>query len=118
MQKKGGVIGINGVGIFLGNNDARTEKIVEHIDYIVQKVGAEHVGIGLDCVFNPDEIKSYVEKNPNIFPAKYNFENVIVAQPEQFSEIGDMLALRGYSEIAINNILGENFLRVAKAVWR
>lgn len=116
--ENGGVIGINGIGIFLGNNDTRTEKIVEHIDYVAQMVGAEHVGIGLDCIFAKDEAKGYVEKNPDTFPAKYGFDDVSVAEPEQFSEIGGLLALRGYSENAINNILGENFLRIAKAVWK
>lgn len=114
----GGVIGINGVGIFLGHNDIRTEKIIEHIDYIVQKVGPNHVGIGLDCVFNQDEIKNYVKNNPDTFPAKYHFDDVAIAQPEQFPEIGNLLAKKGYPESAINNILGQNFFRVASAVWR
>jgi len=116
--KKGGVIGINGIGLFLGNNDIRTEKIIEHIDYVSQKVGAEHVGIGLDCIFDTDEIKNYVKNNPDTFPEKYGFNDVAVAQPEQFSEIEELLTLRGYSENEINNILGENFLRIAKSIWK
>lgn len=116
--KTGGVIGINGIGIFLGNNDVRTEKIAEHIDYVAQKVGAEHVGIGLDCIFDSDEVKGYVENNPDTFPVKFGFDDVSVAEPEQFSEIGKLLASRGYSAKDINNILGENFLRVASAVWK
>ncbi len=115
---KNGVIGINGIGIFLGNNDIRTEKIVEHIDYVAQLVGAEHVGIGLDCVFDLAEVQSFVENNPNSFPAELGFDNVAIAQPEQFPEIGSLLSLRGYSENDINHILGENFLRIAKTVWR
>lgn len=115
--KRGGVIGINGIGIFLGNNDTRSERIVEHIDYVVQLVGSQHVGIGLDCVFNPDEIKSFVDANPNTFPSNYGFEEVRVAQPEQFPIIGQQLMQRGYSEKDINNILGQNFLRIAKMVW-
>ncbi|MHB1949414.1 MAG: dipeptidase [Gammaproteobacteria bacterium] len=113
--EKKGVIGINGVGIFLGDNDVRSETIVEHIDYIAQKVGAEYVGIGLDCLFAPEEIKVYVKNNPSYFPVE---QDIAIAQPEQFSEIGCLLKTRGYSEDDINNILGENFLRVAKAVWK
>lgn len=115
---KHGVIGINGIGIFLGNNDVITEKIAEHIDYVAQLVGAEHVGIGLDCVFDTEEAESFVKDNPDTFPAKYGFNDVAVAKPEQFSEIGELLSLRGYSEYDINNILGENFLRIARTVWR
>ena len=116
--KKGGVIGINGIGIFLGHNDIRTERIVEHIDYVAQLVGPKHVGVGLDCVFNPAEIKNFANNNPEIFPSQHGFGDVKVAQPEQFSEISELLALRHYSEDDINNILGENFLRIAKVVWR
>lgn len=114
----GGVIGINGIGTFLGNNDIRTEKIVEHIDYVVQMVGPKHVGIGLDCIFDENEMKHYAEKNPHAFPVEYGFDNVAVSEPEQFIEIREQLKLRAYSEDAINNILGENFFRIAKTVWK
>ena len=50
-----GVVGINGVGIFLGENDASTRAIVRAIDYAVEVVGPAHVGIGLDYVFDQDE---------------------------------------------------------------
>lgn len=116
--KGGGVVGINGVGIFLGENETDTDKIVQHIDYVAQIVGSEHVGIGLDCIFSPDEAKSYVKNNPDTFPEKYGFNDVAVAVPEQFSEIGALLSQKGYSEGDINNILGENFLRIARVIWK
>lgn len=116
--EKNGVIGINGIGIFLGNNDTRTEKIVEHIDYVTQLVGPEYVGIGLDCVFAEDELKNYVKENPDIFPSQHGFNNVAVANPEQFAEIPELLIKKGYSQESIAQIMGGNFYRVAKAVWR
>ena len=36
----GGVVCVNGVGRFLGDPEARTEAIVRHVDYLVQRVGA------------------------------------------------------------------------------
>jgi membrane dipeptidase len=113
----GGVIGINGIGIFLGNNDTSSEKIIDHVEYIIDKVGTQHVGIGLDCIFS-ENIKECVKQNPDYFPIKLGFENVAVAKPEQFLEIGEILSLRGYSQPDINNILGENFLRIANLVWK
>ncbi|MDA0952930.1 MAG: membrane dipeptidase, partial [Proteobacteria bacterium] len=44
----GGVVGIVGIGIFLGNNDIRTATLADHIDHYVNLVGPSHVGIGLD----------------------------------------------------------------------
>lgn len=37
----GGVIGINGIGPFLGNNDNSSETFARHVDYVVQLVGPE-----------------------------------------------------------------------------
>ncbi|MCC2113863.1 MAG: membrane dipeptidase, partial [Hyphomicrobiales bacterium] len=43
----GGVVGINGLGIFLGDNDVSNETFVNHACYVADLVGPEHVGIGL-----------------------------------------------------------------------
>ena len=64
----GGVVGINGVGIFLGENDVSTEAIVRAIDYVVDAIGPEHVGLGLDYVFDQDELHAYVAEHRNTFP--------------------------------------------------
>ena len=50
----GGVIGINGIGSFLGGDTCDAERIVRHIDYLVDLVGIDYVGIGLDSVLNPE----------------------------------------------------------------
>jgi membrane dipeptidase len=116
--KKGGIIGINGIGIFLGNNDTSTNKIVDHIEFIIEKAGISHVGIGLDCIFDSTEMKTYVKDNPTIFPNSLGFDNVKVAEPEQFSEIRHLLTCRGYKQNEINSVMGGNFLRIANLVWK
>src|SRR5207244_1237923 len=40
--KTGGVVGLNGIGIFLGDNDISTETFVRHLDYVVQLIGPQH----------------------------------------------------------------------------
>ena len=50
--KSGGVICINGVGVFLGNNEASPETVLKHIIYVAELVGTQHVGIGTDCEAN------------------------------------------------------------------
>lgn len=116
--KIGGVVGINGVGIFLGNNETHSLKIVEHIEYIIKLVGVSHVGIGLDCLFNSKEMTMIAQNNPFYFPKGYGFDEVNLAQPEQFNEIQQILKTRGYNSEEINMILGDNFVRVAKQIWK
>ncbi len=115
----GGVIGINGIGVFLGRNDSRTETIVRHIDYVVQLVGPEHVGIGLDYVFDQQELDDFLKKNPETFPPALGYrDGLAMVRPEQTPEIVESLIKLGYSNRDLRLILGENHLRIAKQVWK
>jgi membrane dipeptidase len=119
--RTGGVIGINGVGIFLGDNDASSESVVRAIDYAVQVVGPEHVGLGLDYVFDRAELSAFIEANATTFPSGYGYtENgpVQFAGPTQLPDVTSALVELGYSTDAIMGILGGNFFRVASQVWR
>lgn len=60
--------GITGIGIFLGNNDVSTENYVRNIDYVVQMVGAEHVGIGLDYVYDMEALINFARNHPEQYP--------------------------------------------------
>jgi membrane dipeptidase len=115
----GGVVGITGVGIFLGDNDVRTETIVRHIDHVVELVGPEHVGIGLDstCGESTDDL---LTSDDSYWPAGngYDTPNIRFAEPEQVPELATQLLSRGYSDADVRAILGGNFLRVARQVWR
>ena len=114
----GGVIGINGVGIFLGDNDASASAMARHIDYAVQLVGPDHVGIGTDFVFDNDDLSQELA-NTELFPESYqNWDGYKFVAPEQLPELEAELDRLGYSAGDIAAITGGNFLRVAKAVWK
>ncbi|WP_399892562.1 dipeptidase [Streptomyces sp. BBFR51] len=115
----GGVIGVNGVGIFLGDNDTSTEAIVRHIDHTVDLVGWEHVGLGLDYCFEADDVNDELTRNPELFPPGYDkWDRIDFIEPERLPAIAAALSDRGYSGEATRGILGENFLGVAENVWR
>jgi membrane dipeptidase len=119
--QRGGVIGINGVGIFLGDNDSSSESLVRAIDYAVQLVGPEHVGLGLDFVFDRDELDAFIADNATTFPSGYGYTEsgrVQFASPAQLPEVASGLVELGYSPDAIKGIVGGNFFRVASQVWR
>jgi membrane dipeptidase len=116
--RRGGLIGINGIGRFLGLNDDRSETYVRHVDYIVQLVGPEHVAIGLDYVFDVKELYEYVARHPQIFPPEQFRQGYKLVKPEQLPEIVAGFVRLGYSDAAIRCILGENVLRLARQIWR
>lgn len=115
----GGAIGVNGIGLFLADNDAATEQIVRHIDYISTLVGPEHVSLGIDYAYDQQEMNDYIRNNPKLFPTKTGYSTTMqLVVPEQIPEIGEQLLERGYSQTQVNGILGNNLVRIAEQVWR
>jgi membrane dipeptidase len=107
IANKDGVIGINSFGEFLDLSikNFTLERFIDHIDYVVNLIGIDHVGIGPDFL-------DYAT-SPSIVRRKY---------PMDFYDITCIPSLkarldkRGYSKCDIDKILGENFARIYKRV--
>lgn len=117
----GGVIGVNGIRLFLDAKEDFAGPMARHIDYMVQRVGPDHVGIGLDISFDlgvddhpPHEDRRFW------WPAsgRYSRTGVGSAGPEVLPEIEQLLRKRGYDDAAVDKIFGLNFARVAAQTWR
>ncbi len=116
----GGVVGVAGVGRFLGPNGPTIAHLVEHIDYMVEKIGPEHVGIGMDTVFKKDDFGGFLEKHRDYWPVRQYAPGAKIGYipPDDFPKVTQALLDRGYDETAIRGILGGNFLRIASQVWK
>jgi membrane dipeptidase len=112
----GGVIGINGIGDFLTGTSS--EIFVQNIEYVMNLVGPEHVGLGLDYVIDKQELIDYLNNHPDVFPPEKFSDYLAMVEPEQIPEFTGLLHQKGYSEQIISGILGGNFLRVAQQVWK
>ena len=118
----GGVVGVTGVGLFLGPEGAAVEHLVEHIDHMVSLVGPEHVGIGMDSVLEAEESGSDIPHNPEYWPERQysggGLSSSSYIPPEAFPQVTAKLLERGYKDWDVRAILGENFLRIASQVWQ
>jgi membrane dipeptidase len=115
----GGLVGINGVGIFLGKNDVSSEAYARHVDHVVQLVGPQHVSIALDYVFDTAELTAYVEAMKSTFPSGMGYElDAQFVQPEQLEEIVSVLQGWGYRDEDLRAVLGGNLIRLAREVWK
>lgn len=113
IAEKGGVIGINFWPDFLGSNPT-VEDILNHIDYISDLVGVDHVGLGPDYVESEEE-KSYMDYLAEGRSPRQPFPSGI----EDITKLKNVtrgLVSRGYSNPEIKKILGENLLRVFREV--
>jgi len=117
--RSGGVIGLNGFGMFLGaSDDNSTETAVRHIDYLASLVGADHVGLGLDYVFDAKEMDDDILARPDIYPPDKGYgAGLAMIEPERIPWIAEALLKRGYSDADVQGVLGHNHLRVARQVW-
>ncbi len=99
LAKNGGVMGMNFAPPFIHPEQADVYRLVDHIDYIVQLVGPDHVGLGSDF----DGIPSTPDGLDDV---------------ARMPLITQVLIDRGYSNTDIQKILGGNFLRIMKNVLK
>lgn len=122
---KGGVVGATIFPAFLpAGNNSTLENFIDVIDYLVEMIGIDHIGVGTD--FTEGQPKEWFDwilsgkskkgpalelnhplKNPEGIQGTTDFPNLTAA-----------LLNRGYSELGIRKILGENIMRLFNQVWR
>lgn len=114
----GGVVGINGLNIFLGGRaDAR--RMADHIDHVAQVAGIDHVGLGFDYGYLGSTTLIETITDSDYWPAGNEYDAPIeCVPPEQIATLQGCLLSRGYSTEDIAKVLGANMLRVASSVWR
>ncbi len=114
----GGVIGINGVGIFLGDNDASVEAVVRHVEYVQDLVGAVHVGLGLDYIYDRRELDEYLAAHPELYPPEHGYgAGLALMEPEAIPRLVEHMLRRGHRDEDVHALLGGNWRRVARATW-
>ncbi len=125
LAETGGIIGVVTVPFYLAaGQNVTIESMLDHIDYIANLVGWEHVGIGTDWPMPMP--KSTLENAFAMFAVEFGFrpeDNIdTLANLIGFDDYRDFpnitrgLVKRGYSDEQIKGILGENFLRVFEQV--
>ena len=116
--RKGGVVGLTGFGPFLGAGDGLLERLLSQLRYAIALIGAEHVGISLDYVFDQSELEALAAQKPGLFPENMLHGPLAMLGPEIFPSIAEELAKDGLTDVQIRGVLGANWLRVATRVWR
>lgn len=125
---KGGLIGICCIPRFLGGT-GDISAMMDHIDYAVKLVGAEHVAIATDLAYSSRNGDREWEKVPERGARRANWEQLwppddFVSRPEMMQGMAWTnwplftvgLVQRGHSDEDIQKILGNNALRVARDV--
>jgi len=120
----GGVICISGVSGFLGTRTPTADDVARHAAYVAEKVGVEHVGVGLDISFHQDGID---ETPPGDFDANYwwpksagynrAIQRMTYTPIETWTVLAPALQRVGMSADEAAGVMGGNMARVARQVW-
>jgi membrane dipeptidase len=126
IAETGGVIGIVGLPSFLGSTGGADRvsllTMLDHIDYVADLVGWEHVGIGTDWPMQMDTatLDRFVANLGDVgFRPEHKMTGDMLdgfRDYRDFPNITRGLVARSYSDDQIKGILGENFLRVFQRV--
>lgn len=110
---RGGYIGVNGVGMFLGvNGPAIPRAMAEHVAHMALLAGAERVGLGLDFMYLEGSDYGFFHGARGRWPRGYPAPPWAFLQPEQFGEVVLELERKGFTQDELAGILGENYLRL------
>lgn len=112
LAEKNGVVGVMTFPTMVDQKNPTLERVLDHIEYIMNLVGIDHVGFGADfsdyITWSPAETgEEYFEKKPTT----KGLEDVT-----KLPNLVEGMIDRGYSKQETKKFLGENFLRVFKDV--
>ncbi len=129
IARTGGVIGLTSINDFVArrrkDRDVPTTPqvglpvLLEHFDYLKRLVGVDHIGLGPDFTeggtATRDDVligRELVSERQPMYYVK-GFENI--------AEVGNVargLAGRGWKQAEIDKVMGLNWLRVYRQVWK
>jgi len=138
VAEMGGVMGIPTQPCFVKRHPethevqpATVEDVINHIDYAVKVMGIDHVGIGTDMSSYAARVKElprdsslrlYRPRFPHVFGVgptdRYDPFPVGLDSHTEFWNLTRGLLKRGYKEEGILKILGGNWIRLFKQVWK
>jgi membrane dipeptidase len=125
LAKKGGVMGITEVRQFVSATEPTTvENIVDHVDHVVKLVGIEHVGYGSDSDLygydgmQADQKAALKASYKKSYAFRDKLDTDAFDQPLRIFDLADALIRRGYSDAAIEVVLGGNFRRLLGSTFK
>ncbi|KXS38006.1 MAG: membrane dipeptidase [Halomonadaceae bacterium T82-2] len=123
IAEHGGFVGVTMFTPFLrAGVDATVDDYVEAIEYVMNIVGEDAIGIGTDFTQgHGHDFFEWLTHDKGYARRLTNFGKII--NPEGIRTIGEFpnlteaLSRRGFSEAQVRKIMGENWVRVLRDVW-
>jgi membrane dipeptidase len=113
----GGVIGINVLPTFVDAEEPTLDRVVDHVEHVAEIAGVDHVGLG------PDFLKEWVDERYPQYDRFLQLDGIDMkaavpglARTRDLPNLTGRLLERGWSDENVRKVLGENWLRVFRAI--
>ena len=119
----GGLVGVVTFPAFVtpGGKGGTVADLGDHIDYLVDMIGPDQVGLGLDFADSGPEVIAQMigsgRWSAEDYPPDADDRLVDLKTPAQTPNIREDLVRRGYPSEAIAGIMGGNWINLFKRVW-
>jgi membrane dipeptidase len=125
LASRGGVIGVTAYAPFCqprAGGRPSVEHVVDHICYIADLVGIDHVGLGSDHFEAESEVRyaAFATQFPTTQQG-FTREEIYAIGLERVDclpRLTESLVARGFSDAEVSKILGGNHLRLFREVWK
>jgi len=118
IAEKGGVCGVCFFPSLIDEKNPSIERLLDHIDHIVDIAGVDHVGLGPDYIYYAEDIIVPSLEASGIDYGKHFKYPQEVDRPSKLPNLVHYLERRGYSDRDIRKILGLNFIRILHQVLK
>jgi membrane dipeptidase len=134
LAENGGVIGLTPWGPLCWKKNLNQQPTIndylDHVEYVINLVGVDHVGFGGDHTLDDKEDREGTAVQSNLYPEVVaDYDQRVGTKPEvrhaknfkgakEIQNVVDRLKSRGYKHSDINKFLGGNFERVIKQVLK
>jgi membrane dipeptidase len=113
----GGVIGMNVLPTFVDETEPTLDRVVDHLEHMAEVAGSDHVGLG------PDFLREYMDAIYPQYDEVRRFGGVDLkavvpglARERDLPNLTERMLERGWAEVDVRKVLGENWLRVFRAL--
>ena len=120
----GGVVCVSGVSRFLGRASPSAQDVARHAAYVAERVGIDHVGIGLDISFRQPGIDDTPPgpHDPGYWwPPSAGYDRALSTSTyppvTAWRELPAALRALGMDDQDASKVMGGNMQRVARQVW-
>jgi membrane dipeptidase len=129
MAEKGGVMGVVALGFLVGpdpGGETTIETFVDHIDHVVQIASIDHVGVASDFVVEgisgSATRENWYEPRLTSFKPSYQVRwppwIPRLDSPDRYKSVAEILDQRGYRSGDIEKVLGLNWMRYYRQVFK